>query len=128
MHFGETNEHGVGIKSGLGTCFCTDAIKCSCGSNLFKNQNDYDSMNMKKKGIKVFRASSSDICGQTCIIEVIAISSCICVVIVGFYIGWRYRIVSRTGKIDEIISNRVNLNTFTIYNQPKLCSVIYSIS
>ncbi|XP_014482930.1 PREDICTED: proto-oncogene tyrosine-protein kinase receptor Ret [Dinoponera quadriceps] len=103
VHFAHTNVGGYGIKSGLGTCSCSDLLKCICGPDAFRHVNNVPGVKEKRLGagklrdrenevaVLGARKASSNPCGPTCMMGVIGASLFVLIVIVGSFVMWRYR-------------------------------------
>ncbi|XP_019697770.2 proto-oncogene tyrosine-protein kinase receptor Ret isoform X1 [Harpegnathos saltator] len=102
VHFAHIHPNGRGIKSGLGTCACSDLPKCTCGLDAFrhvivsnaKEKRLYAGKLRDRKNEVVAsgtRKASSNPCGPTCMMGVIGASLFVLIVIVGSFVMWRYR-------------------------------------
>lgn len=117
VHFGEMNKGGRGIRSGLGICTCNDMMQCTCGLDSFQINGSRDRSTSRKDGkdgskwkkdresefvpvVSDARKASNGSCGPTCLIGVIGSSFFVLVIIVGFFVMWRYRVALKGSRRD----------------------------
>ncbi|XP_011500594.1 PREDICTED: proto-oncogene tyrosine-protein kinase receptor Ret [Ceratosolen solmsi marchali] len=110
VRFAEMNKGGRGIRSGFGTCWCDDFTQCTCGASFrrpttgsggakeareaAKSRRDRERTPPPFVGADARKATSST-CGPTCLIGIIAASLFVLIIIVGSFVLWRYRIVTK---------------------------------
>ncbi|OAD57019.1 Proto-oncogene tyrosine-protein kinase receptor Ret, partial [Eufriesea mexicana] len=150
VHFATLNKNDRGIKSGLGTCTCNDALQCTCNVEHFRIRNDDPGKGNKEgKYGKGGKEASHGPCGPICMIGIIGGSFFVLIVIVGSFVTSRYRLAAkearREGKrrvdgdsnvvgilssdyIDRGDGLLIGLDTFTAANRHLLLPKTYPVS
>ncbi|XP_058807437.1 uncharacterized protein LOC131673446 isoform X2 [Phymastichus coffea] len=99
VRFAEVNQDGRGIRSGLGACWCDDYMQCTCGSSFRKQlgKEPRETSRTRKPQSVASDApkAAGSTCGPTCLIGIVAASLFVVVIIVGSFVLWRYRIVTK---------------------------------